>query len=170
MIWTREGSVGAICPENAARSPTVEISPAAAFAAHLRAVQIQQMRWLKKLRRVDKNTLQWPQLFIDKGDALIAALARETERLSGLVERLLDFGRMEAGALRYRPEPLDLGKLVRSVVDEFEHVVADTGHRIEVTIGSDTLQLFAQPYAPAADNALPGIADDHRRLFVTFGR
>ena len=66
--------------------------------------------------------------------AYYEAQARATSRLSRLVERLLDFGRMEAGALRYRPEPLDLGKLVRSVVDEFEHVVADTGHRIEVTI------------------------------------
>ena len=66
--------------------------------------------------------------------AYYQAQERATSRLSRLVERLLDFGRMEAGALRYRPEPLDLGKLVRSVVDEFEHVVADTGHRIEVTI------------------------------------
>jgi signal transduction histidine kinase len=66
--------------------------------------------------------------------AYYRAQERATSRLSRLVERLLDFGRMEAGALRYRPEPLDLGKLVRSVVDEFEHVVADTGHRIALRI------------------------------------
>lgn len=76
-----------VCNRLQPQLPEAEIShlaaapnpgPAAAFAAHLGAVQAQQMQWLNKLRRVDKNTLQWPQLFIDKGDALITALARET--------------------------------------------------------------------------------------------
>ena len=62
------------------------------------------------------------------------AQLRATSRLSRLVERLLDFGRMEAGAFRYRPEPVAPGELVRSVVDEFESVAATSGHRIHLAI------------------------------------
>jgi signal transduction histidine kinase len=60
--------------------------------------------------------------------------ARATGRLTRLVDRLLDFGRMEAGAFLYRPEPVELDELVRSVVDEFEHVASTTGHRLELSI------------------------------------
>jgi signal transduction histidine kinase len=62
--------------------------------------------------------------------------ARATGRLTRLVDRLLDFGRMEAGAFRYRPEPVELEELVRSVVDEFEHVASTSAHRLELSISS----------------------------------
>lgn len=62
------------------------------------------------------------------------AQLRATSRLSRLVERLLDFGRMEAGAFRTRPEPVAPGELVRSVVDEFESVAATSGHRIHLAV------------------------------------
>lgn len=63
--------------------------------------------------------------------------ARATGRLTRLVDRLLDFGRMEAGAFQYRPEKVELDELVRSVVDEFEHVASTTGHRLELSIAPD---------------------------------
>jgi signal transduction histidine kinase len=58
------------------------------------------------------------------------ALARETERLRGFVETVLDVGRIQAGAARYRPTNVDLGTLVAYVVEEFgrraagEHAVS----------------------------------------------
>jgi len=42
-----------------------------------------------------------------------------TRRLSRLVESLLDFGRMEAGARPYRLEPIDAAELVENVVRDF---------------------------------------------------
>jgi signal transduction histidine kinase len=71
------------------------------------------------------------------------AQMRATGRLSRLVERLLDFGRMEAGAFRYRPASLDLGELLRSLVDEFEQVVADSGHRIDLKVDPELPPVFA---------------------------
>ncbi len=47
------------------------------------------------------------------------AQARATGRLSRLVESLLDFSRMEAGARPYRLEPLDAAELAGAVVEEF---------------------------------------------------
>ena len=45
------------------------------------------------------------------------ALVAESERLHRLVERLLSFGRADAG--RYRFEPIDAGELAVAVVDQF---------------------------------------------------
>jgi two-component system phosphate regulon sensor histidine kinase PhoR len=62
------------------------------------------------------------------------AMAHESRQLRRLVERLLDFGRIEAGALRYRTEPLDPTALVRDVVAEFESSGEARGHRIELNV------------------------------------
>jgi signal transduction histidine kinase len=63
------------------------------------------------------------------------AMARESERLHRLVEGLLTFGRLEAGAMHFRFEPMDAAELVRHVVAEFQSQVAD-GHRIECGLRS----------------------------------
>ena len=73
---------------------------------------------------------------------------RATGRLSRLVERLLDFGRMEAGVFRYRLTTVHLGDLLRSVVDEFEQDTAASGHRIDLTV----------------DPALPPVSADREAL------
>ncbi len=88
------------------------------------------------------------------------AQSRATGRLTRLVERLLDFGRMEAGALRYQPEPTQLAELVCAVVDEFEHISASTKHHIELTIDPDLApvrvdrEAIAQAVWNLLDNAI----------------
>jgi len=76
------------------------------------------------------------------------ALARESERLHSLVEALLDFGRMEAGSLRYRLEPLDPVQLVTEVIEAFRLNPAAVGYNI---------QLRAEP-------GLPRVAADKEAL------
>lgn len=58
-------------------------------------------------------------------------LAGEAARLQRLVETLLNFGRMEAGAERYRVGDLDAAALVRGVVREMEPLARASGTRIE---------------------------------------
>ena len=61
-----------------------------------------------------------------------AVLARETGRLHRLVENLLNFRRMEDGAIEYRFEPLDPANLVQEVVAEFQQEIVASEHRIEL--------------------------------------
>jgi signal transduction histidine kinase len=68
----------------------------------------------------------------DRRRQYYAALAHETTRLHRLVESLLNFGRMEAGAFEYRFEPVDLAALVGDVVAEFRKEFASSGHRFEL--------------------------------------
>jgi len=59
-------------------------------------------------------------------------LRRESERLYRLVESLLDFGRMEAGAREYRFELLETESFFRGVVEEFAQEARELGYRVEI--------------------------------------
>lgn len=93
------------------------------------------------------------------------AQARATDRLTRLVESLLDFGRMEAGARPYRFEPLDGCTLVRAVVEEFQREVRGAGYRIEVNgNGSAPIEADREALSRALwnllDNAVKYSPDD----------
>jgi signal transduction histidine kinase len=59
------------------------------------------------------------------------AQGRATGRLTRLVESLLDFGRMEAGARRYQFERQDGTELVRRVVEDFQGEARAAGYEIQ---------------------------------------
>jgi len=71
------------------------------------------------------------------------ALAQESERLHRLVEGLLTFGRLEAGAMPFRFEALDAVEWLRSVVEEFQGDAAARGYRIEMSVEGSPLRLRA---------------------------
>ena len=66
-----------------------------------------------------------------------------TERLQRLVESLLDFGRMEAAAFRYRFDEMDLRDLVGRVVEEFRTQAAGQEHEIDLTQAEDLPTIHA---------------------------
>ncbi len=74
----------------------------------------------------------------DDRQEYFGVLARESQRLRRLVEGLLNFGRMEAGAVEYRFETIDPAELVQAVSREFERDSEARGHRIEVSAQEDT--------------------------------
>jgi len=87
-------------------------------------------------------------------------LVRETARLQRLVESLLNFGRMEAGARQYRFEELETATLVERVVAEFAPQIAGAGRQIELNGAGSHCTLEADPEAISValrnlvDNAL----------------
>jgi signal transduction histidine kinase len=87
-------------------------------------------------------------------------LVGESRRLQRLVETILNFGKMEAGARQYRFEKLDAGELVERVVAEFEPQIAAAGRRIELSSMANGCGVEADPEALSlavcnlVDNAL----------------
>jgi signal transduction histidine kinase len=96
----------------------------------------------------------------ERRQAYYETLVRETARLQRLVEALLNFGRMEAGARQYRFENLDVAALVGRVAAEFEPRAAAAGRLIELDGPERGIQLDADPEAISValrnlvDNAL----------------
>jgi signal transduction histidine kinase len=98
---------------------------------------------LTSMRQFTEMLVEDEKLPVDKRHAYYHAQERATRRLSRLVESLLDFGRMEAGARPYRFERLDVGRLVKSVVEEFRQET-----------GSETLVIECK--APASGPVVNG--------------
>ncbi|MFN7933543.1 MAG: HAMP domain-containing sensor histidine kinase [Bryobacteraceae bacterium] len=74
-------------------------------------------------------------------------MVKETSRLQRVVEALLNFGRMEAGARRYHFQELDAAALVRRVVAEFEQQSATAGLCMELDGPSEACTIDADPDA-----------------------
>jgi signal transduction histidine kinase len=71
-------------------------------------------------------------------DEYYGVLVRESRKLRRLVEGLLNFGRMEAGAMQYRFETVDPVELVRELSHDFQHEVEASGYQIEMTAEKET--------------------------------
>ena len=83
-----------------------------------------------------------------------AAQSRATDRLQRLVESLLDFGRMEAGARPYRFEKVELGALVERVVGDFQKEAGAGGFAIQCASTQALVNADAEALARALWNLL----------------
>lgn len=86
---------------------------------------------LTALRQFTDMLREHPVLDEERRRVAYDAQSRATDRLTRLVESLLDFGRMEAGARRYQLEPHDGTELVRRVVEDFRPEARAAGNDIE---------------------------------------
>ena len=93
-------------------------------------------------------------------------LVSETARLQRLIESLLNFGRMEAGARQYVFEVLDVASVVAQVAGEFGVNFGGSGRRIETIAPVGSCLIEADPDAIAValrnllDNALKYSPED----------
>ena len=89
-------------------------------------------------------------------ERILTLLSQETGRLSTLIDRLLEFARLESGQLRYIPKPVDVGEIVASVVARFEPRTLD-GQTVLTTEIAEDLPLVladADALAEAVQNVL----------------
>lgn len=68
---------------------------------------------------------------------LLEMSLRSGERLSSMIEQLLELSRMEADAVEYELEPADLGELVEEVAEEFRPRLRERSLALEVGRGED---------------------------------
>ncbi len=74
-------------------------------------------------------------------------LGRETDRLRRFVETLLDFGRMQAGAARYRFTEIAPASFAQTVVDEFRTDASAEGHPVALRVDEGLPVVMADPEA-----------------------
>ncbi len=70
----------------------------------------------------------------ENDEVCIEVLRREADRLSERIERLLDWGRMEAGRHVFTLQPEDVGAVVREAVQIFDPTGTARGGRLEVVM------------------------------------
>jgi signal transduction histidine kinase len=106
--------------------------------------------------------------------ALHDVLSRNALRLGTLVETLLDFARMEGGRKPYEFHDVDVGALVRRVVDDARQQWPQAERAVSIEVGAEPLAALLDQDAMARavrnliDNALK-YADEEPRVVVQVG-
>ncbi len=94
----------------------------------------------------------------EKRERILSLLSHETGRLSTLIDRLLEFARLESGQLRYVPKPVDVGQVVETVVARFEPRTLDAHVRLTTHIADDLPLVYAD--SDAMEEAVQNLLDN----------
>jgi signal transduction histidine kinase len=98
-------------------------------------------------------------------------ITRESERLSRLIDNVLDFSRIEGGRRRYERVPTAVEPLVRDTLEAFAYPLEQQGFKIGVTVASDLPEVpmdadaIGQALANLVDNAIK-YAGEERAIAV----
>jgi PAS domain S-box-containing protein len=96
----------------------------------------------------------------DERRTFLSYIASESERLTGIVDELLNVARLDAGDLHVEPGPIDVGSVVSEVVEGAQEAAVFNGHRFVVDLPPEPLSAEAdrdklrQVFSILVENAL----------------
>ena len=85
----------------------------------------------------------------DKARQYYRVINKESQRLTQLINNILDFSRIEAGRKEYRFAPTDVGRIVSEVIDAYRFQIEQQGFTLEVNIADDLPEVNADKEALA---------------------
>jgi len=102
----------------------------------------------------------------EKMEEYYRIIRKESERLTALINNILDFSRIEAGAKEYDFRPTDVAELVRNTLDSYRYQIEQQGFTYEERIDSDIplvrvdREAIARALVNLINNALKYSADN----------
>ena len=87
-----------------------------------------------------------------------AVITRESERLTRLIDNVLDFSRIEGGRRRYDIAPHPVEPVVHDVLEAFRYPLAQRGFKVDVTVAPDLPEALMDP--EAVKQALANLVDN----------
>jgi signal transduction histidine kinase len=83
----------------------------------------------------------------DKARQYYRVINKESQRLTQLINNILDFSRIEAGRKEYHFTPTDVGAVVRDVVEAYRFPIEQQGFELDVQIADDLPEAVVDPQA-----------------------
>ncbi len=93
-----------------------------------------ELRTPLSLIRLHAETLHHGRIPESKVGDYHQTILTEAERLTGIVNNVLDFSRMERGKLELHPEPTDLSALCERIIESFQSRLEQNGFELEQNI------------------------------------
>ncbi len=85
----------------------------------------------------------------DKARQYYRVINKESQRLTQLINNILDFSRIEAGRKEYRFAPTDVGRIVSEVIEAYRFQIEQQGFTLEVNVADDLPEVNADKEALA---------------------
>jgi two-component system phosphate regulon sensor histidine kinase PhoR len=108
-----------------------------AFVTHQLRTPLSGIKWLLELAADTPDAGEMRAYIQDAREA--------NERLVGLVNDLLDISRLESGRLTVSPQPLHVGTITESVLQELDPLIKDKGHRLSLSGFEEVPPVVADP-------------------------
>ncbi len=108
----------------------------------------------------------------EKEKEFLRVIGKESERLTHLIDNVLDVGRIEQGRKTYRMRPVDLGSVVNETLAAYEFQLREKGFRVETDLARGLPPINADP--DALTQALINLMDNsikysRERRFLRIG-
>ena len=103
----------------------------------------------------------------EKARQYYRVINKESQRLTQLINNILDFSRIEAGRKEYRFVPTDVGAVVRDVVEAYRFPIEQQGFTLDLQIADDIPEVAVDPEALSqallnlVNNAIKYSRDDY---------
>ncbi len=114
-----------------------------------------------------------PNLPLEKQQHFLDVIVRESERLSRLIEEILDLARLESGRMTLKPKTLDLIQAVKQSIDAVTRLYEERNVTLTLTIEPDVAWVVAdvdrlqQVLINLLENARKFAADEHPKVSVS---
>lgn len=97
-----------------------------------------ELRTPLALIRLYAETLEMGRLRSpEKHQEYFSIIRKESERLTALINNILDFSRIEAGKKEYKFDETNLAELVRNTLESYRYQIEQLGFEFELNIGDD---------------------------------
>jgi signal transduction histidine kinase len=83
----------------------------------------------------------------EKARQYYRVINKESQRLTQLINNILDFSRIDAGRKEYRFGPTDVGRIVNEVLEAYRFQIEQQGFTLEVHVADDLPEVFADKEA-----------------------
>ncbi|HAA45800.1 MAG: sensor signal transduction histidine kinase [Halomonas sp. 54_146] len=89
---------------------------------------------IRAFAEILRDSIELPE---EKRQHFLGVIVHESQRLSRLIEEILDLARLESGRLTLNPVPLDLAALARHSIDTIAHLHKERGIELDVNLEAD---------------------------------
>ncbi|MGH9789196.1 MAG: sensor histidine kinase, partial [Candidatus Acidiferrales bacterium] len=96
-----------------------------------------ELRTPLALVRLFAETLEMGRVSQDKHPEYFRIIRKESERLTALINNILDFSRIEAGRKEYDFRETNVTELVRETVDTYRYQIEEAGFTLELNLAQD---------------------------------
>ena len=132
-----------------------------------------ELRTPLSLIRMYTETLEMGRIVSEeKRMSYYQIIGQETERLTRLINNILNFSRIESGKKIYKPENIEINRVVEKIVDTYRVHVEHEGVKLNIEPGRNLKLVYADPGALSEalinllDNAIK-YSDDRKEITIS---